>query len=258
MGLKICSLFSGSTGNCTYVAGDSTEILIDAGVPLAKIEKAVSVLGTDLSKVSVLITHSHSDHVSGLESLVKKYPLVNVYAHCETAADLRDRVDSEHLKIFGNDDFYVGCVTVSPVTLSHDVPCVGFSLMCGGKKISYLTDTGVLPEYAISSTSDSDLVMIECNHSPELLASNPRYPYSLKRRIAGLRGHLSNGDCADAVLRYARSGVKYFILAHLSKENNYAELAYSACYDALDAAGYGDVCISVALPDKLSGLMEIV
>ena len=100
--------------------------------------------------------------------------------------------------------------------------------------------------------------MIECNHSTELLAANKNYSYPLKKRIAGLRGHLSNADCAAALLKYARAGVGHFILAHLSRENNYPELAYSECYEVLDSAGYGGVGLTVALPDKLSGLMEIV
>ena len=259
MSLKICSLFSGSTGNCTYVWGEGTEMIIDAGVTLSKTEKALKAVGADISHISVLVTHRHRDHICGLGALVKKYPLVTVYAHAETAQELiGSGVSENRLKIFGEDDFYVGAITVCPFVLSHDVDCVGFCLRCGGRKITYMTDTGVLPPYALTAAEGSDLVLIESNHSPELLAANKSYSYPLNRRISGLRGHLSNEDCASAVVRLSKSGVKHFILAHLSRENNYPELAYTVCRDALAAADCGEVGLTVALPDRLSGLIEIV
>jgi phosphoribosyl 1,2-cyclic phosphodiesterase len=102
-------------------------------------------------------------------------------------------------------------------------------------------------------------VLIESNHSPELLMANRSYSYPLKQRILSMRGHLSNEDCAAAVTALARNGVKHFILAHLSKENNYPELAYSVCRAALARAGLtNDVGLEVACADRLGGLMEIV
>ena len=259
MSLKICSLFSGSTGNCTYVAGKNTQLLIDVGVTLGRTEKALRVLKADCAHVNVLITHRHVDHIAGLAALVRKYPLVTVYAHERVADDLvRSGTPSERITPFSDTDFYVGDITVSPVRLSHDVFCVGFSLLCDGKKISYLTDTGVLPDEALRAAADSDLVMIESNHSPELVFANRKYSYPLKQRILGAMGHLSNEDCAAAVVRLANAGVRHFILAHLSKENNYPELAYSTCENALIAAGYTDVGLEVAFADRLGGLMEIV
>lgn len=259
MGLKICNLFSGSSGNCTYIASDTTELIIDAGVPAGRIEKALKVLGADPSQISVLVTHRHSDHIGGLAALVRKYPQIKVYAHERVADDLiRCGADDRNTVRFGQSDFYVGDITVTPVKLSHDVYCVGFCFTCEGKKISYITDTGLLPPAALAAASDSDLVMIESNHSPELLAANGNYSYALKRRIASDRGHLSNDACAQAVVNLAKSGVKHFILAHLSKENNYPELAYSVSEEALSAAGISGVGLSVALADKLGSLIKIV
>lgn len=260
MGLKICSLFSGSTGNCTFVSCGDTQLLIDAGVALGRIEKALRVLGVDCGGVSVLVTHRHADHVAGLVALAKKYPQIVVYAHERTCDDvLRMGVPQSQLRAFAESDFYVGNITVTPVRLSHDVFCVGFCLSAGGKKISYLTDTGYLPEYALGAAKDSDLVMIECNHSPELLRANPHYSFPLKQRILSMRGHLSNEDCAAAVVRLARGGVKHFILAHISKENNYPELAYDVCYRALTAAGLQNTAgLETASADKFTALTEIV
>lgn len=260
MGLKICNLFSGSTGNCTFVTSATTELLIDAGVPLSRIEKALTVLGGDCARACVLITHRHSDHVAGLPALVKKYPAVRVYAHERVAPDLyRLGVPTDNVTCFSDGDFFVGDITVSPFRLSHDVFCVGFGLCCGGKKICYMTDTGFLPESVLHFASDSDLVLIESNHSPELLSANPNYSYPLKQRIRSMRGHLSNEDCAAAVVTLAKRGVKHFILAHLSRENNYPELAYAVCRDALERASLArSVGLEVACADRLGALTEIV
>lgn len=260
MGLKICSLFSGSTGNCTYVSDGKTRLLIDAGVAPNKAEKALKVLSADCDDISVLVTHRHSDHISGLAALVKKHPQILVYAHEKIADDILSAgVPLGNIKTFSDSDFYIGSITVSPYRLSHDVFCVGFCLVSEGKKITYFTDTGYLSESALEAAADSDLVMIESNHSPELLMANKKYSYPLKKRILSPKGHLSNEDCAAAVVKLASCGVRHFILAHLSKENNYPELAYSVVHDALERANLaGSVGLEVALADKLTGLMEIV
>lgn len=259
MSLKICSLFSGSTGNCTYVSGANTELLIDAGVTLGRMEKALRVLCADCSRLSVLVTHRHADHIAGLAALTRKYPNITVYAHERIVDDIvKSGTAREQIRPFGDADFFVGDITVSPIRLCHDVFCVGFALICGGKKITYLTDTGYLPESAYIAASDSDLVEIESNHSPELLQANKKYSYPLKRRILSEKGHLSNEDCAAAVVRLAQAGVKHFILAHLSQENNYPELAHSVCREALMQAGFTQVGLEIALADRLSSLTEIV
>lgn len=257
MGLKICSLFSGSTGNCTFVTDGATKILIDAGVHHTKIERALSVLGYDSENLNVLVTHRHLDHISGLRGLLKSQPKTAVYAHKIIRPGMTVAgVPSENVHTFSSEDFYVGTVTVSSFELSHDEFCVGYSLVSDGKKFSYITDTGVLPDEAYGKAAHSDVVMLESNHSVELLM-NGSYPYRLKRRILGIRGHLSNEACAKAAVSFAYSGAKYIILAHLSQENNYPELAYSVTSDALKAAGYADVKVEVASPDRLSGLIEI-
>ena len=258
MGLMICSLFSGSTGNCTYVTDGTAKILIDAGVPPLKIERALKVLGFSADELNVLVTHRHVDHISGLAALIKKHPSTVVYAHESVAADLsKAGIAKENLRAYCVDDFYVGGITVSSYELSHDVFCVGYSLESDGKKFSYITDTGVITSEAMAKARGADVVMLESNHSVELLASGS-YPYSLKRRILSDRGHLSNDACARAAVELAEAGTKYFILAHLSKENNYPELAYAVTSDALKAGGYDGVTVEVASPDRMSGFIKIL
>ncbi len=257
MGVRVCNLFSGSTGNCTYLCGGDTSLLIDLGVHAPKVEKALQVLHADPDSVHVLITHRHTDHIGGLAAYLKAHPCVKVYAHYDTAPYLiAAGVKRENVCCFGDADFYVGAFTVSPVPLCHDVPCVGFCLSCGGKRVAYLADTGVLPKSALERASDCNLAVLECNHSPELVLSNAKYPPQLKKRILGSRGHLSNEACAAAAVELCRAGVQHFVLAHLSRENNYPELAYAVVQEALLREGL-KAGLTLTFPDRLSELIEI-
>ncbi len=260
MGLKICSLSSGSSGNCTYVSSDDTTVLIDTGISLSRVEKSLRVFSSPCDKVSVILTHTHSDHISGVPSLTAKYS-APVYAHY-LSTDVKDKrdFDAKCLREFGDEDFCIGDLLISPFRVSHDVPCVGFEIYNGGKKFSILTDLGHVTENTVKRISDSDMVMIEANHDEELLKNNAKYSYFLKKRILSQNGHLSNAACAATVVRLAKSGVKQILLAHLSRENNYPELAFSAVSDALAQNGIKegkDVMIEVAAAQRMSGLYTI-
>ena len=261
MGLKICVLGSGSKGNCTCVWSEKTALLIDVGLSLSRIEKCLGIFGIDPKKVSILITHSHIDHVGGLEKFVKKYNN-EVYVQELSVPALVDKygVSERNICKFGENEFFVGDVTVVPEKLSHDVPCVGYSLVCEGKKISIATDTGKLTDRTVTRFSDADLVVIESNHDEDMLKNNASYSAFLKQRILSERGHLSNAVASDCAVKLAMSGVRQFILAHLSQENNIPELAFASVRDKLLEHGYvegKDVSIEVALQERMSGLFEI-
>lgn len=256
----MCVLGSGSTGNCVLAASESTAILIDAGLPVLRTEKCLRLLGIDADDVSVVITHSHSDHVSGLEKLCRRHPSIRVYCPSECYCSVRERLP-EGVKLTETvGDFFIGDVTVSPFRLSHDVPCVGYSLLCRGRKITIATDTGTLSRSLLDAFGDSALMIIESNHDESLLRDNVSYSEFLKRRILSDKGHLSNTATAECVCELARSGVRQFVLAHLSRENNYPELAFETCKRRLLADGLvegRDVMLEVAYPDKMSALFEI-
>lgn len=256
MGLKICSLGSGSSGNCVYVASATTAILIDEGIPVRRIEGCLRVLGCP--KIPALvITHAHGDHIGQVPAFVRRYNS-EVYCAEDSYRELIRKGVPFHRLMRFDGDFFIGDITVSPFSVSHDVPCLGYSFTAGGSKISVATDIGVIPDKVIGFMADSDVVMLECNHDESLVRANPKYSESLKRRILSARGHLSNAACADAAVKLAGCGVKQIILAHLSKENNYPELAYSAVSDALKNAGFDSVAVEVAPPDKMTGLYEVV
>ncbi len=255
-------LGSGSKGNCTCVWSEKTALLIDVGLSLSRIEKCLGIFGIDPDKVSVLITHTHVDHVGGLEKFVKKHNN-EVYVNDMSYVALLEKCDipKENVCRFSGSEFFVGDITVVPETLSHDVPCVGYSLVCAGKKIAFATDTGKLTDRTVSRFSDADLVVLESNHDEEMLRNNANYSAFLKQRILSDRGHLSNETASECAVKLAMSGVRQFILAHLSHENNIPELAFATTRNKLMQHGYTegrDVSIEVALQDRMSGLFEIL
>lgn len=255
MGLKICSLASGSSGNCIYVSSETTTLLIDAGISCKRIKEGLSVLGANPNQLNLLITHAHADHIGHLKTVAKTFSPV-IYAHFRTHSAIADMIPG-YLKLKEFDgDFYVGDLTVSPFRVSHDVPCVGFSVLCGGKKISIVTDVGRLTDVNLRHIEGSDVVLIESNHDENMLLANPRYAMSLKRRILSDNGHLSNKSCAVAAVECVKSGAKQIILGHLSKENNTPELAYQTTLGELKNAGL-DCLLSLALQNKMSELIEV-
>ena len=235
--MKVCVLGSGSSGNCIFVAGQSSKVLIDLGLCATRVEKTLALLGESCDNISILLTHSHHDHTSGVESFCHRHPGTQVFCHADAYEEICKRTHLEkNLKTFYG-DFYVGEITVSPFEVNHDVFCVGYSLLQNGKKITIATDLGVMPTALVDGICDSDLVIIESNHDERLLQANATYSPTLKRRILSKCGHLSNSACADTVEKLVKAGVRRFILAHLSKENNYPELAYQTTRDRLLALG---------------------
>jgi phosphoribosyl 1,2-cyclic phosphodiesterase len=259
MGLQICSLSSGSTGNCIYVASRETRLLIDAGIPGDRTARSLAVLGAKPSDgLNVLITHGHNDHVSGLSAFGAKSG-AKVFAHRLTAHRLagRSRLD---LTEFDEKEFCIGDISVTPFTVPHDVPCVGFTLRHGRAAVSVLTDLGEAEERVIQCLLDSDVVLIESNHDESLVKCGA-YPWPLKKRILSREGHLSNAASAAVCARVAAAGrCRQLILGHLSRENNSPELAFNTALSALNSVGCvegKDIALEVAPAVSMSGLYEI-
>ncbi|MDD7158298.1 MAG: MBL fold metallo-hydrolase [Firmicutes bacterium] len=262
MCIRVCSLGSGSKGNCIYVGYGSTHILVDAGLSLKRIEKSLAALGVDpKGNLFVLVTHEHSDHIKSLAALYEKYaPKVFVGRGSEAGVTGSLGKVAENFVYYEMQDFFVGSFTVTPFAVSHDVPCVGYTLSAGGKSVSVVTDIGKITPSVLKSVTGSDLVVLESNHDVEMLKRNTKYSAFLKKRIASDKGHLSNDDCAETACLLAASGTKQIILAHLSEENNCAELAFETVCKKLESRGYvegKDVKIDVAEQNSLTALYEI-
>ena len=193
---NFCSLYSGSSGNSLFVETKNTKLLIDAGVSCKKIETALNDINIDPKSLDgILVTHEHIDHVQSLGTLSKKFDLP-VFVNQETLDNMpkqRDKISTNNIHLFKvSDKFEIGDLIVKPFSIPHDAanPC-GFSLYKENKKISIATDIGHMTNDILKNLEESLFIMLEANYDPEVLRCSP-YPFSLKTRIAGPTGHLSN------------------------------------------------------------------
>ena len=259
MDMYFCPLYSGSSGNALYCQYGRTRLLIDAGKSGKTIEDALTSIGADIRSLSgVLITHEHSDHISGAGVLARKYHLP-IYATRETWWAMKDKlgkIPADSMReIEAGKDFWLGDIGVSPFSIPHDAADpVGFRLYGGRLSVSTATDLGVFSENVYARVAGSTLVLLESKHDPDLLRANPRYSAALKARILGDRGHLSNEACSAALLRLIDAGTTHVILGHLSGENNTPVLARKVSTEAMMREGIRpdeDVQLRVALRDQV-------
>lgn len=224
--MKVVVLASGSKGNVTYIEYKHTKILIDLGMNLTYIKKGLKEHDIHLRDINaVLITHTHTDHIFALESFAKKYNS-NIYITAKMNKDLGLETYQEF-----SDINYIEDLEVEIIHTSHDKPSVGFVIR-GDKELVYITDTGYLKESYHEKLSNKDLYIIESNHDLEMLTSGS-YPYYLKQRIWGDKGHLSNKATAEHLKKLVGEKTKFIVLAHLSENNNTEELAFTTLSEHL-------------------------
>lgn len=230
--MRMCSIASGSSGNCIYVGSDKTHLLIDTGISKKRIEEGLGKLeikGGELD--GILITHEHSDHIQGLGVFSRKYE-VPIYA---TPGTIKGIINYSGLgrmpeglfhPIHPDAPFVLGDVTVHPFSISHDAnEPTGYRMECGKKSVAVATDLGKYDSYTVEQLKNLDAVLLEANHDIHMLEVGG-YPYYLKQRILGERGHLSNELSGRLLCDILHDNLKHIVLGHLSKENNYAKLAY--------------------------------
>jgi len=230
--MNMCSIASGSSGNCIYVGNDDTHILIDAGISKKRVVEGLTSIDVDPNKIdAILVTHEHSDHVKGLGVMSRAYEMP-IYSTVETInAVLRiksiGRIKEGTFNFVEPDrEFQIGSITVKPFSTSHDASNpVCYTLTDGEKKVAVATDLGKYDDYIIDNLQGLNGLLIEANHDINMLQVGP-YPYYLKQRILGDKGHLSNENSAKLLNNIIDDNMKYIFLGHLSKENNYPELAY--------------------------------
>ncbi len=251
--MRVCNLSSGSDGNCTYIETEQVKILVDIGLSCKEICSRLAVLNVKPQEIdAILISHEHNDHIKGLDVFASKYK-TKVYVHEHGIGAVYSKMKkalAQQFYQFGDFSFTINDLIIDNVSLPHDsVHCSGFIFENNKRKISIITDLGHTTDVILNKISGSALVYLECNHDVDMLRANPNYSASLKARILGKNGHLSNIDCAKALEYIIPYGTKQVMLSHISRHNNTPSLAYKTVCEYLQSKGIiegRDVKISTA------------
>ena len=238
--MKLMTLASGSSGNCSYIGTDRTSLLLDVGISLKNIEFGLKESGISPHDMDgILITHEHSDHIKCLGIISRKYNIA-IYATAGTIAaikNIKSLGEFDHsllIPIERKTTFDIGDITVDVHPISHDAADpVCYSFKNGNSKMSVATDLGVYTDELVDFLSDSDAMIIEANHDIRMLEVGP-YPYQLKQRILGNKGHLCNEASGQLIKRLLNDHIRGVYLGHLSDKNNYPELAFESVRQELE------------------------
>lgn len=227
MSLFIASLNSGSNGNCYYVGNGKEAVLVDAGISCRETERRMARLGLSMSKVkAIFISHEHSDHINGIQVLAKKYNLP-VYITQRTLQNCGLSLDWQLVHSFtAYHAVQIGDLYITAFPKFHDAAEPhSFVIDCHDTRVGVFTDIGIACQHVISHFSKCHAAFLEANYDDELLEKG-RYPYHLKRRIRGGKGHLSNRQALEVFINYRPRFMTHLLLAHLSRDNNRPELVH--------------------------------
>lgn len=257
--MRVCVLGSGSKGNCTLIESGRTSLLIDAGFSGVEIKRRLQAIDRHPDSInSILVTHEHNDHVSGV-GVVSRQASVPVYANPATHRAAEKRVG----RLFGchefetGETFEIGDLQIHPFAVSHDtVDPVGFVVSDGSVSAGYCTDTGKITTLIEYHLHQCRLLILESNHDPQMLREGP-YPLYLQQRVRSNRGHLANEDAGRFIQKLAGGALRHVVLAHLSETNNLPELALRAAKDFLGSAA-PDIRIQSASQGVPCRLIDLV
>jgi len=234
MSVRACVLGSGSKGNCTLLATEKTRLLIDAGLSCRETYARLAVVGEPAEGLdAVVISHEHTDHISGLRLLALDAKLpIYISRPTRDAVSWDARIESfEHFA--ASEKFTIGDIEITPFPIPHDaVDPVAFTFDSQGIRISLVTDLGYIPEVVKQRVKGSDCLIFESNHDLEMLKIGP-YPWYVKQRVMSRHGHLSNNATASFLAEDFDGAARVLVLAHLSETNNHPEIARLSAEQAL-------------------------
>ncbi len=263
--MSFCSLASGSSGNCQWVASQKTKLLIDAGMSGKYIRYSLENIDVKIETINgILLTHEHTDHISGLGVLMRRHKLpLHVTAKTwEAVAPKIGEVDPALLHLYEHmNGVEIGDLWIEGIKVSHDaVDPLCYTITNGVNKIGIATDLGSLSDEVIHAFKTCDLLMVESNHDEELLKTGS-YPLYLKQRILSELGHLSNEDAGYIAKEVIDYGItRHVLLAHLSKENNFPDLAYETVRGILEMGNIRvgkDIVLDLTYRDRVGQLYKI-
>ncbi len=269
--MRMATIASGSSGNCTYIGTRDTHILIDAGISLKRITEGLQKLDLTPDEIdAVFITHEHTDHISALPMIAKHFGLP-VYATAGTAGGIRKAdtagvIDPSCIHVLDcTEEIRVGDLTVRPFPIPHDAAePVAYRVEKRSadrtKSVAVATDLGCYDDRILSMLTGLDAMVLEANHDVRMLQVGP-YPYRLKQRILSDSGHLSNDMAGELLCRILHDDLKAVLLGHLSDKNNLPELAYETVRVEVELSPLpyhgDDFAIEVAPRYELSRIIDL-
>lgn len=254
--MNICVLASGSKGNITYISSANTKLLIDLGKSCLYIEKKLNEMSINPVDIDgILITHTHIDHINGLKVFIKKYN-TKIYLTQKMYTDLNALFSIINYQII-EDDFEINDLKINVIKTSHDASdSNGYIVENENKSVVYITDTGYIHQKYFKKLENRNVYIFESNHDVEMLMKG-NYPYHIKQRIVGDRGHLSNELSAEYLSKFIGINTNKVVLAHLSEENNTKEKAINALNNKLKDEKKDFNNIITAPPNERTELIEI-
>lgn len=265
--MRFCSIASGSSGNCIYIGEKDTHILVDTGISKKKIEQGLEQLGICGADITaIFITHEHADHIQGLGVFSRRYQ-VPIYATRGTIEGILEykglgKMPEGLLHEISKDTYFeMEDMKIYPFEISHDAKePTGYRFETEQHKVAIATDLGVYNDYIVQNLTGLDGILLEANHDVHMLEVGP-YPYPLKQRVLGNRGHLSNELSGRLLCDIMHDNLKFIVLGHLSKENNFPELAMETVKleVTLGEVPYRgeDLPLSVAERDTVSNMIQL-
>lgn len=255
--MNLSVLASGSKGNCILVRDEQTSLLVDIGISTRRLKQELAKLQMNVEDIDgVLLTHEHIDHVRGLKTLSKRYKLP-IYTRSATfrALSCLSDIPLECCNVLPNDNLALGNFMINSFAISHDaVDPVGYCIYntVQRQKFTIATDLGYVSKTVEQALENSTAIVLEANHDLNLLQSGP-YPWNLKKRILGPKGHLANKVAAEAINRL-RSKPEQVVLAHLSDKNNTPQIALNTISQSLAKAHNDNIIVNVASQNEALNL----
>lgn len=259
MGLRVCVLASGSSGNCIYVGSESTRLLIDAGISCKATCERLLERGVDPHTIdAVCVTHEHDDHKASLAVLHRRMG-IRLFGNAGTIDALEQSAKTAGLAwqtFMTGHPFVIGTLRVEPFRVPHDsYDPVGFVIAEGDSRVGVVTDLGMPTELVRQRLKDCNVIVLEANHDEDMLRNSSR-PWPLKQRIAGRQGHLSNLKAGELLCDVASERLHTVFLAHISRDCNRPELARYTVGEALRRRGITHINLCMTFPDQNSDIVD--